>query len=190
MNTNQTLRTTVVSVIAAASVLAFAGSIHATPYACDITNSAGVVSFRLNESSDNVKVISSGGAVTNDLGPGVKGLTVTNLGVAAGVIKVMVTRSAPAGYIQTTVDAFQDANGVYVNKFEQPRGIIVNKNPASPSFGRIYIANGRIGTTGSPARTTMDGVYLINSDDSVALDTGSTPRTAGLAFTTVSDAAS
>jgi hypothetical protein len=103
---------------------------------------------------------------------------------------VMVTRSAPAGYAQISTDAFQDANGVYVNKFEQARGIAVNKNPASPSFGRIFIANGRVGTTGTPARTTSDGVYLINSDDSVALDTGVTPRTAGLPFTTVADTAS
>src|SRR5437763_10676229 len=183
MNKNHA-KTTVISLVAASFVLlAPPRAVWATPYACDITNSAGVVSFRLNESSDNVKVISNGGAVTNDVGPGIKGVTVTNLGIAAGVIKVMVTRSAPAGYTQSTVDAFQDANGVYVNKFEQPRGIVVNKNPASPSFGRIYIANGRIGTTGSPARATMDGVYLINSDDSVALDAGLTPRTSRLAFT-------
>ena len=94
------------SLIAALGLIVVAHSTRATPYACDITNSAGIVSFRLNENADNVKVISSSGAVTNDLGPGVKGLTVTNLGVAAGVIKVMVTRSAPAGYTQSSTDLF------------------------------------------------------------------------------------
>ena len=176
--------------ITIAGVLALASSGRATPYACDITNSAGVVSFRLNEAADNVKVISSGGAVTNDLGPGVKGVTVANLGVAAGTVKIMVTRSVPAGYTQTTVDTFQDANSIYVNKFEQPRGIVVNKNPGSPSFGRIYIANGQVGTTAVGGRQTIDGIYMLNSDDTVALDTGITPRTAGLPFTTTGDTAS
>lgn len=188
---NNNAQRTIVSSIAAIILVAVADSASATPYACDITNAAGVVSFRLNENADNVKVISGGGAVTNDLGPGVKGLTVTNLGIASGVIKVMVTRSAPLGYTQTSVDLFQDGNGIYVNKFEQARGIVVNKNPATASFGRIYIANGRDGTTGAPAsRHTFDGIYMINSDDTVALDTGVTPRTAGLGFTTVADTAS
>ncbi len=157
---------------------------HAVPYACDITNNAGTVSFRLNENADNVKVISSGGAVTNDLGAGAKGLTTVNLGIGSGDIKVMVTRSAPAGYTQTSSDGFQD-NGVYVNKYEQPRGIVINKNPATPSFGRIYIGNGRgqADTSGTYVRTTYQGIYLLNSDDTVALDTGTFPRTAGLPFT-------
>ena len=47
---------------------------------------------------------SSGGAVTNDLGVGVKGLTVTNLGIAGGVIKVVVLRSVAPGYTQNSVD--------------------------------------------------------------------------------------
>src|SRR6185436_14203994 len=115
-------------------LLVLASSARATPYACDITNSGGIVSFRLNEAADNVKVISNGGAVTNDLGPGYKGLTNANIGVAAVTVKIMVTRSAPAGYTQTTVDLFQDGSGIYLNKFEQARGITVNKNPATPSF--------------------------------------------------------
>ncbi len=156
---------------------------QAVPYACDVTNNAGVVSFRLNENADSVKIISSGGAVTNDLGAGVKGLTVTNLGIAGGVIKVVVLRSVAPGYTQNSVDSFQD-NGIYVNKFEQARGITVDKNPASLSFGRIFVANGRgQRTTESPVRTNYQGIYLINSDDTVALDTGTFPRTAGLSFT-------
>lgn len=171
-------------VIATAIFLFTGRQCYATSYASDLTNSAGIVSFRLNDNADNVKIISSGGAVTNDLGPGVKGLTVTNLGIASGTIKVVVTRSAPAGYTQISNDGFQD-NGVYVNKFEQPRGVVVNKNPASPSFGRIYVANGRgeAATGGTFVRTTYQGIYAINADDTVALDTGTFPRTAGLGFT-------
>ena len=178
------IQQSIIPSLAAIVLLALSQPASATPYACDITNAAGVVSFRLNEDADNVKIISSGGAVTNDLGARVKGLTVTNLGIAAGVIKVMVTRSAPLGYTQSTTDGFQD-NGVYVNKFEQPRGVVVNKNPTSAAFGRIYVANarGQATTSGTFVRTNYQGIYMINSDDTVALDTGITPRTAGLPFT-------
>ena len=72
-----------------------------------------------------------------------------------------------------------------MNKFEQPRGITVNRNPASPTFGRIYVANGRgAAATAAPyVRTTYQGIYMLNADDTVALDTGVNPRTAGLGFT-------
>jgi len=182
MNYNKRARK-VIPLLTTLGLLAITRSTQAVPYGCDVTNNAGVVSFRLNENADNVKIISSSGAVTNDLGPGVKGLTVTNLGVAAGVIKVMVTRSVAPGYTQATVDLYQNSNGTYVNKFEQPRGVVVNNSPSSPSFGRIYISNGQDATTGSPAlRHTYDGIYMLNSDDSVALDTEFFPRTAGLPF--------
>ena len=36
----------------------------ARPYASSLTNNAGTISFRLNESADSVKVVSGG--VTND----------------------------------------------------------------------------------------------------------------------------
>ncbi len=155
----------------------------AVPYATCVTNQGGTVSFRLNEAADNVKIISSNGTVTNDLGAGVKGLTVINLGLAAGDIRVMVTRSAAAGYTQSSDDAYQD-NGVYVNKYEHPRGVVVDRNPASPAFGRIYIANARgNAATENPVRNVYQGIYMLNADNTVALDTGEFPRTAGLMFT-------
>ena len=168
----------------AAAFLAVGLTSHAVPYASSVTNSGGVVSFRLNENADNVLVVSGNGAVTNDLGPGLKGLTVTNLGIAAGNIQVVVTRSAAPGYTQLSEDGFQDG-GVYVNKFEQPRGVTVDRNPASPAFGRIYVANGRgqANTGGTFVRTTYQGIYMMNADNTVALETGEQPRTAGLAFT-------
>jgi len=179
MNPNSTFRIH----LALLTALALAGSARAVPYATCLTNDAGTISFRLNENADNVKIISSGGTVTNDLGPGVKGLTVQSLGLAPGNFKVMVTRSAAGGYTQSSDDAFQD-NGVYVNKFEQARGIAVNRNPASPAFGRIYVANARgQADTGDPVRTCYQGIYMLNADDTVALDTGEFPRTAGLPLT-------
>ncbi len=188
MNCNIKLKT--LFVVAAVVWLGASAPAPAAPYACDVTNDAGTVSFRLNENADNVKIISGGGAVTNDLGPGIKGLTVTNLAIGNGVIKVMVTRSSAAGYVQVSNDLYQD-NGVYVNKFEHPRGVVVNKNPATPSFGRIYVSNARSAATSVGAvRDTYDGIYLINSDNTIALDTGVNPRTAGLAFSGGSETAS
>lgn len=167
------------SLLLAGAVLPF--NTNAAPYASDLTNNAGVISFRLNQNADNVKIISSGGAVTNDLGAGVKGLTTTNLGIV-GVFKVVVSRSAPAGYTQLSADNYQ-VDGVYVNKFEQARGLAINKNPASPSFGRIFVGNARTGTTATLVRTTVDGIYMFNADNTPALDTHNNPRTAGLGFT-------
>ncbi len=169
------------ALLVAAALLGIATASFAAPYACDLTNNSGVISFRLNENADNVKIISNGGATTNDLGAGVKGLTVTNLGIS-GVFQVIVTRSVASGYTLASSDSFQD-NGIYVNKYEQARGIAVNKNPATPSFGRIFIADSRQSTTTSPVRTNYQGIYLINSDDTVALNTGVTPRVpAGITF--------
>src|ERR1700693_3388893 len=82
---------------------------HATPYATSLTNdNAGTISFRLNQTTDTndlVEVISSGGAVTNALQlPGStpinRGLTVTNLGVAAGAFKVHI-KHVGSGVIAT-----------------------------------------------------------------------------------------
>src|SRR5262245_23810095 len=105
---NNSLQRTIVPLIAATGLLTPIQRSQATPYATDVTNSSGVVSFRLNENADNVRIISNSGTVTNNLGPGIKGLTITNLAIAAGAIKVMVTRSAPLGYAQSSSDSTQD----------------------------------------------------------------------------------
>ena len=63
----------------------------------------------------------------------------------------------------------------------------VNRNPASPYFGRIYVAEGQGGTTSVPgARTTTDGIYLLNPDLTDGVGQGNTARTGGIGFTPVS----
>src|SRR5436309_11883116 len=87
--------------LAIISALLTAAGGKATPYATSLTNNAGVVSFRLNQTTstnDTVLVISSGGAVTNTLqSPSAdpakvvsRGLIVTNLGIAAGTFQVYI----------------------------------------------------------------------------------------------------
>ena len=78
-----------------AALLLGAPLAQATPYASSITNNGTTISFRLNESADSVKIISSGGAVTNDLGARPFGLTVTSLTIV-GVFQIEVP-NAPAG---------------------------------------------------------------------------------------------
>jgi len=145
-------------------------SVRANSYASELKNTAGTVSFRLNDSADNVKVIGNAGALTIDLGALAAGLTQTNLtanGLTAGAFKVVVVKSgtgAPAK-IGGSIP------------FNSPRGITVNLNPASPTFGRVYVANSAAGSKG-------DGLFIFGSDMSDTFGQGATARTAGLNFAT------
>lgn len=87
--------------LAIISALLTAAGVKATPYATSLTNDAGVVSFRLNQTTstnDTVLVISSGGTVTNTLQyPNAdqvsvltRGLVQTNLGIAGGSFQVYI----------------------------------------------------------------------------------------------------
>lgn len=147
----------------------------ATPYATSLTNESGTVSFRLNESADNVKVVWNGGATTNDLGARSTGLHTVVLGVT-GPFQVVVSRSGVAPWTLISTDT----NSLL--QFNSPRGVAVNLNPASPVFGRIVVANSSAGTTTS-GRPIGDGLYLLNADQSDALGKGNTVSTGGLLFT-------
>src|SRR5215203_1912820 len=107
---------------------------RASSYASNLTNDNGTVSFRLNEDADNVTIIGNGNTLTNHLGPATRGLVVTNLtglGMTAGAFKVMVAKIGTGG---------PSTNGPSL-AFNSPRGVAVNVNPATPNFGRVYVAN-------------------------------------------------
>lgn len=161
-----------VGVLVASSV-----GVQATPYATCLTNSGSSISFRLNEAADNVKIISSAGAVTNELGPVAKGLTVTNLTIT-GVYKIEVTKTAGAGYLLGVANQISTDTDNTV-KFFDTRGVAVNKNPASPYFGRTYVSSSRAGTTVS-GRATKDGIYILNADQTDAVGQGDTALTGGV----------
>lgn len=171
-----------------ALIAGFAQLSSARPFATSLTNSAGTLSFRLNEDADSVKIISSSGAVTNDLGPIPKGLTVTNLGIS-GVYKIQVSKAATAGYLQGIVNQMSVDTNTAV-RFVNQRGVAVNNNPASPYFGRIYVSVATAGTTAAPARTVSDGIYLLNSDQTDAVGQGDTARTGGIVFDPAASAGS
>ncbi len=81
---------------------------------------------------------------------------------------------APEGEYYFEVTASDDGYGVWTqisddadnnNKFNSLRGVAVNRNPASPYYGRIYISNSAAGTvSGGP--TLGDGIYMRNADSS------------------------
>lgn len=156
-------------------LLATGLTLQAHPYASCLTNNSGTVSFRLNEAADNVKVIGNSGALTNDLGALPRGLTVTNLtgsGMGGGVFSVVAQKAGSGA--PTLISDNANVN----NQFYGPRGVAVNKRPASPYFGRIYVGNNP-GTTAS-GRPTGDGIYLLNSDSTDALGQGNTALTGGI----------
>lgn len=146
---------------------------QAVPYASGIKLEAGVLTFILNENADSVKVIA--GATTHDLGALSKGTISTNLALS-GAFRIEVRRSAPGGWAQTSEDTNTKV------KFNSPRGVAVNRNPASPYFGRVYIANSAAGTTGG--RSVGDGIYVLNADQSDPLGQGDTALTGGANFAT------
>jgi hypothetical protein len=148
----------------------------ATPYATSLTNNAGTVSFRLNQTTatnDTVMVISGGGTVTNylQLPSGdptqviTNGLIVTNLGIAAGNFKVRIIHTG-SGVISTNSP-----------RISMPtiRGIAANRNPASPYFGWIYVANSTLNVRGK-------GLFAFSSDLSDILNQGNTALTGGYTF--------
>ena len=144
----------------AAGLLLFALTAQAHPYATCLTNSAGVVSFRLNETNASVLVIGNAGTLTNDLGVLPYGLTVTNLtasGMTGGVFKVQVTKAGSGAPEQ-----INDPN--MLSHFEYPLGVAVNKRPGSPYFGRIYVGNARGPNTTGTGRLCQDGIYILNAD--------------------------
>jgi hypothetical protein len=158
-------------------LLGLAVAAQARPYASSLTNDAGVISFRLNAPADNVKVIWNGGATTNNLGTLPKGLTTTaNLGVT-GPFKIEVAHASGPGYLQSVVNQISDDANNFVKSANQ-RGLAINKNPASPYFGRIYVSVSAPGTAGG--RAVSDGIYLLNADQTDAVGQGNTPRTGGV----------
>jgi hypothetical protein len=150
-------------------------AVTAVPYASAITDlGGGDYSFVLNEDADNV-VVRRIGSMPLVLGPLARGTHTFNIGIVAG-FEIWVGKSAAVGWTQISDN---DWNGV---KFYSPKGVDVNRNPASPCFGWIYVAESLGGTTGG--RTTTDGIYALLADCTDAIGQGDTAVTGGEDWTT------
>ncbi len=120
----------------------------AVPYASGVTNNSGTVSFILNEDAGNVTVVFDGGASSTDLGALPKGSHSFSLGTATS-FSIVVKKSVPPAWTQISTDSTPV-------RFFSGRGVAVNLNPATPLFGRIYVANAVSGATLSgPGRPVM-----------------------------------
>lgn len=175
-NSSSVLRPILLAVALAAST---APQAYAVSYATSLTNTGSAVSFRLNEPADVVKVIYNGGSSVLNLGARPAGITTTNVAIT-GTFQVEVAKTAGAGYLQGTVlQISSDANTLL--QWEQPVGVAINRNPASPYFGRIYVSNSRPLPTAT-GRNVQDGIYVLNPDFTDALGQGDNALTGGLDF--------
>jgi hypothetical protein len=173
--------------IVALTSLAFGSIAKATPYASGLTNNAGTVSFVLNEAADEVKIIFGG--TTNSLGAQPAG-TVTAAVGASNPFSVLVSKISGSGYKTTVTNnpgalsiagKIQISTDPLLSRFPTPRGLAVNRNPASPFFGRVYVANSTAGTTAT--RPVGRGLYVVNADFSDSPNGyGNTAQTGGLTF--------
>jgi hypothetical protein len=165
------------------ALLSTSSVIEATPYASGVTNAAGTVSFVLNEDADNVSVVFNNGASTNNLGALRKGLRTFSLGANTS-FRIVVSKNSALGY--TSGNLLQISDDSTPLRFNAPRGVAVNQNPASPYFGRIYVANAVAGTTtaatNAAARSLSDGIYVLNADHTDALNQKDVALTGGIAF--------
>jgi hypothetical protein len=173
MSMNQKPPNRLLHLLAACGLLAACSlSARANSYASSLTNNLGEVSFRLNDAADNVKVKGNAGTLTIDLGPLPRGLIVTNLasrGLLAGAFEVTVVKvgtGAPS-LIGSSV------------AFNSPRGVTVNTRPASPYFGRVYVAN-----SAATATSKGDGLFAYSADLADILNRGTNASTGGLNFAT------
>lgn len=151
----------------------------------NITTAAGQsvkLSYILNEpASLGVEIdISTGGSVVRRLtveagNPGTDrglnsvfwdGLDNSSNNVASGTYQVSVTPSS-SGYTNWTQITSEDDPGAYV---WAGRGIAVDRNAASPYYGRVFVSNADTGL--SPGTTPGDviGILKLNADVTFAAD--------------------
>lgn len=124
------------------------------PYASGVSVSGADLSFTLNQDAQNVTLMLEGGG-TMDLGALAKGAHNVNV-PNVGNHQIKVTNSAAAAWTQVSVD---DS----LTSFYSPAGVAINRNPASPNFGSIYVSNA-VGGTASAGPTTAEGIYRLKSD--------------------------
>jgi len=163
-----------------AALVLIAPLANATPYASGVSINAGIVTFILNESADNVTVRFDGGASSQDMGALAAGTHTFNMGGATS-FEIVVKKDSPAGYTQGVLNQISSDSNV-LNRFANQRGVAVNKNPNSPAFGRIYVSVSAAGT--AEGRSLTEGIYVMNADQSEIATLGTNALTGGLNFAT------
>src|SRR5439155_9717370 len=110
-----------------------------------------------------VKIISNGGAVTNDP---------DNL--PSGLFTAFISTTGPYQVVVSKIGSGAISQVGSNVPFGSPRGVAVNVNPASPLFGRVYVSNGQ-----TNSNNKGDGIFVRSSDLSDTFGQGNAPRTGG-----------
>lgn len=136
-----------------------ASTVFAVPYASGIRNTGGTNwEFVLNEAADAVTVLRDGGNAVNlgAIGPGRHTFEMTGFNTFA----IEVSKSAPVGWTELA----QSNNNNLFTKYFRPNSVAVNKNPASPFFGTVYVNNSVPSPTANPVRQQGDGIYALTAN--------------------------
>src|ERR1700722_5816500 len=128
------------------AVLSCVGVAKATPFASCVTNTAGTISFYLNEGGGNVTVTYDDGSTNANFNG-----TTTGTNLAAGIQSFVLT-----GHNSYSISVFKIGAGapsvINSRAVGTTRGVDANKMPTSPYFGHIYDVSGGA------------GVFLMNAD--------------------------
>lgn len=166
------MRGTIGAVVAVAALGLAAPMALAVSYASGVVDlGGGMYSFVLNEDAAGVKIQRTGDTPLN-LGALPKGTHTFSIG-SGTAFSIDVWTMQPPGWTQISDDALTQS------KYYLPRGVALNRNPASSNFGRIYVAEGQGGTTAS-GRTTTDGLYVMTADQGDITGQGNAAWTGGI----------
>jgi len=180
--------------VAGVSLAGLARVATAAPYASGISNAGGTVTFTLNEDAGNVTAIVNG--TPQDLGALTRGTHSFATGGATNYSIVVGKLSGPGYNLATGTTTINDGRSTATQtfsftaaqstplqvsddhnlamQFAAPRGVVINNNPASPTFGRIYVSNAAAGIS-NDGRISDKGIYVMNADQTGALSQASDP---------------
>jgi hypothetical protein len=143
-----------------AAILASAWSVHATPYASEVTNNNGTIQFYLNEAivpanGDSVIVTFEDNSTLSLTASAVVGVNSFTLlqGVTTHTSYSIAVKKIGAGSPQQ----ISTDSSSFPSYWTTPRGLDVYTNPKNSRFGRVYVANSGAGVEGR-------GLYILNSD--------------------------
>ena len=165
------------------------------------------VVFLLNEPADTgvgVDVVDAAGVVVHSASLGARtagwhafywdGRDDAGEAVGAGAYRVRVTAADDGHWAEAQLydgidndgDGLVDEGWALISQTNLPsahfrlcRGLDINRNPESPFFGRVYVAESAGGTT-IWGRTTTRGVYILNANLSAVSGQGAQGRTGGV----------
>jgi len=154
MNTPLVRPTVVGFVLALAATLLPSVVVRAVPYATEVVKTGNTVTYILNQTAASVEVLRNGG---NALYAGTNAGSYNFDMTGFTTFQIKVTGNDTPGWAQYVTDN-KDVTG-----FEHPYGVSINKNPSSINFGKVYVSNDRVGTTGL-GRACTTAVYMLHAD--------------------------